>query len=75
MYIERISLCESNCDERAKSVRLLAPMFLTPKEDFRRSKCVYGSRMPLIPLELWLTILWKCSKWRLSKKRGLVADD
>ena len=25
--------------------------------------------------ELWLTILSKCSKWRLSKKRGLVADD
>jgi len=25
-------------------------------------------------VDLWLTLLSKCSKWRLSKKRGLVAD-
>jgi hypothetical protein len=26
-------------------------------------------------LDSWLTLLSKCSKWRLSKNRGLVADD
>ncbi len=25
-------------------------------------------------LDSWLTLLSKCSKWRLSKNRGLVAD-
>jgi hypothetical protein len=25
-------------------------------------------------MDSWLTFLSKCSKWRLSKKRGLVAD-
>jgi hypothetical protein len=28
-----------------------------------------------VNLDSWLTLLSKCSKWRLSKNRGLVADD
>jgi hypothetical protein len=28
-----------------------------------------------VNLDSWLTFLSKCSKWGLSEKRGLVADD
>jgi hypothetical protein len=58
-----------------------------PNEDVGRSSDQTSATSPLffdnlhlehfdksVNLDSWMTLLSKCSKWRLSKKRGLVAD-
>jgi hypothetical protein len=65
----RISHIESSTD--SNSVCVIQPSATSPLffdnlhfEHFDKS----------VNLDSWLTLLSKCSKWRLSKKRGLVAD-
>ncbi len=58
----------SGCEIAQFFVRHTAtsPLFLDNLHFEHLDKC--------FKVDLWLTLLSKCSKWRLSKKRGLVAD-